>query len=69
MVISRDLVQQLLTHLSARDKAVVELLYYGGCTQAEVGRLLGYSESWVSLTLHHRILPRLRAIARQQRLC
>src|SRR5699024_6166915 len=49
-----------VAHLSERDRAIVSLYYFESLTLAEIGKVLGVTESRVS-QLHTRAVLRLRA--------
>ncbi len=61
----RDLVFRVLDELPERDKLVIALYYFEGLTLAEIGRVLGVTESRVS-QIHSRAILQLRARLRPE---
>jgi RNA polymerase sigma factor for flagellar operon FliA len=61
----RDLVFRVLEELPERDKLVIALYYFEGLTLAEIGRVLGVTESRVS-QIHSRAILQLRARLRPE---
>ena len=49
----------VLRGLTARERRILELRFFGGCTQAEIGADIGVTQMQVSRLLN-RILARLR---------
>jgi RNA polymerase sigma-B factor len=58
-VLSSQTVGSLLDHLSARERRIIALRYFGDATQAEIGREIGVTQMQVSRLLS-RILGTLR---------
>lgn len=68
VLVDRDNRQQLadaIGHLNERDRIVVSLYYFESLTLAEIGKVLGVTESRVS-QLHTRAVLRLRAKLQEQ---
>lgn len=61
--IERHAVREILARLDDRERRLIALRYFGGLSQAEVGRRLGLSQVHVS-RLERRILERLREAVR-----
>lgn len=55
----REILGSVIDKLNDREKIVVSLYYFKGCTLAEIGKALGVSESRVS-QMHSSVLQRLR---------
>lgn len=60
---TRDRLHEALAALSARERRLIDLYYYGGRTLEEAGRELGLSKSWTS-RLHARVIRRLSRMLR-----
>lgn len=56
----QEILGSVIDKLNEREKIVVSLYYFKGCTLAEIGKALGVSESRVS-QMHSAVLQRLRA--------
>ena len=67
LALERAALETLLDTLGDRDRMIVTLYFQGDCTQAEIGRRLGYSQMHVSRLLRQAV-ERLRAAAEQQQL-
>ena len=68
VVQDRETVRQLsraVDELGERDREVIRMYYLENRTLAEIGRVLGVTESWVC-QLHTRLVARLRARLRDQ---
>jgi RNA polymerase sigma factor (sigma-70 family) len=50
--VAKQLVQQGMGCLDARQRIVVELYYWQGLTTAEIGKEIGLKEGHVQVTLH-----------------
>ncbi len=50
---------RMLSDLSPRDRRILEMRFFGGCTQAEIGAEIGVTQMQVSRLLA-RLLDRLR---------
>lgn len=59
---ARVVLKPLLDRLAARDRAVIELRYFRGLTQAEIGDRIGVSQMQVS-RIQTRVLAQLRVAA------
>lgn len=59
---ARVVLMPLLSRLTARDRAVIELRYFRGLTQAEIGDRIGVSQMQVS-RIQTRVLEQLREAA------
>jgi len=57
---ARVALRNVLTGLSARERRILEMRFFGECTQAEIGAELGVTQMQVSRLLN-RLLARLRA--------
>jgi len=56
---ARVVLGRILSDLSARDRQILEMRFFGGCTQAEIGAEIGVTQMQVSRLLT-RLLDRLR---------
>jgi RNA polymerase sigma-70 factor (ECF subfamily) len=63
VALQRAAVRQALAALSPRERDLVALKFHGGLTNAELGRVLGTSESNAG-TMLHRTIQRLREACR-----
>lgn len=59
---ARVMLEPLLRSLNARDRKVIELRYFRGLTQSEVGERIGVSQMQVS-RIHTRVIKQLREAA------
>jgi len=65
--LERAALETLLDTLGERDRAIVTLYFHADCTQAEIGRRLGFSQMHISRLLR-RAVDRLRDAAEHQQI-
>lgn len=59
MIVDKILIKELLNKMEKRDRQIIVLRYFKGCTQSEIAKMLGISQVQVS-RIEKRILSKLR---------
>lgn len=59
MIINKLLIKELLNKMEKRDRQIIVLRYFNGCTQSEIAKMLGISQVQVS-RIEKKILTKLK---------
>lgn len=59
MIINKLLIKELLNKMEKRDRQIIVLRYFNGCTQSEIAKILGISQVQVS-RIEKKILTKLK---------
>ena len=59
MIINKLLIKELLNKMKKRDRQIIVLRYFNGCTQSEIAKMLGISQVQVS-RIEKKILTKLK---------